>query len=259
MSTAASPSALPNRAPLTPRSPQAGRPDRRRPPLRHLPGSPPCSRRGADRLIGYQVVARRQPGDLQVRARLPHQHDLAAELRRLRRRLADLRHRVSSFVALLLGRADRDLDRPLPEPAGAGRRARRRRAAGRAAGGDPQRHPRLLGHPRPRPVRARTHRALAARHARLHPPLRPAPDHRLQRLHRRPDPDDHGDPDHRLDLPRPLPRGPARPPGRRQRARRDPLGGRARRRPAVDGLGRGRRLAARPRPGAGRGDRGRPR
>ena len=35
-------------------------------------------------------------------------------------------------------------------------------------------------------------------------------DHRRQRLHRQPDPDDHGRPDHRLDLPRPLPRRPAR-------------------------------------------------
>ena len=40
------------------------------------------------------------------------------------------------------------------------------------------------------------------------------------------------DPDHRLDLARPLPRGAARRPGRRQRARRDPLGGGARGRPA---------------------------
>ena len=73
-----------------------------------------------------------------------------------------------------------------------------------------------------------------------------------------PDPDDHGDPDHRLGLPRPLHGGPAGAPGRRRGARLDPLGGDPRRRPAVDRLGDHRRLAARPRPRAGRGDRRRP-
>ena len=58
------------------------------------------------------------------------------------------------------------------------------------------------------PFVARTRRAVPARHARLHPALRPAPDDRVQRLHREPDPDDHDHPDHRLDLARPLPLGP---------------------------------------------------
>ena len=60
---------------------------------------------------------------------------------------------VSSFVALAIGGADRDLDRPLPQPAGAEWRARGDLAAGRDAGGDPKRHPRLLGDPGPRSLR----------------------------------------------------------------------------------------------------------
>ena len=65
----------------------------------------------------------------------------------------------------------------------------------------------------------------------------PPADHRLQRLHGEPDPDDHGHPDHRLDLPRPLPLRPPGDAGRGRRPRRDPLGGRPRGRPAEHRLG----------------------
>ena len=78
---------------------------------------------------------------------------------------------VSSFMALLLGAPiaiSIGLYLSLLAPAG----VRGRRAPGRDAGGDPQRHPRLLGHPGPGPLRPRTHRALAPRHPGLHPALR---------------------------------------------------------------------------------------
>ena len=101
--------------------------------------------------------------------------------------------------------AARDLDRALPEPAGAASGAQRDRAAGGDARGDPERDPRLLGHPRARPLPAGARRAGPAQRARLHPDLRRRPHDRQRAVHRRPDPDDHGRADHRLDQPRSLP------------------------------------------------------
>ena len=145
---------------------------------------------------------------------------------------------VSSFVALAARRPDRDLDRPLPEPAGAVRRARRSRAPGRDAGGDPQCHPRLLGGPRPRPLRPATRSSPALHDTLGFIPIFGAPETTgssvftasliltimvvpiIASISR--------------DL---FQVGPARHPGRRQRPRRDPLGGDPRGRPALDRLG----------------------
>ncbi len=72
---------------------------------------------------------------------------------------------TSRALAVLLGRADRDRDRALPERARARRRARRRRLARRDARGDSERRARALGHPRARPGRPRPIRAVAERRA----------------------------------------------------------------------------------------------
>ncbi len=103
----------------------------------------------------------------------------AAELRSIRRRLLSLRHRRQLRDGNAAGGPDRDRDRALPESAGASGGARDHLAAGRDAGGDPQRHPRLLGRPDPGALRARTPRALPSQHAWASsrssaPPRRPA-------------------------------------------------------------------------------------
>ena len=91
------------------------------------------------------------------------------------------------------------------------------------------------------PVHAKASGAPAARCAGLHPAVRPAADHRHERVHRRAGPHDHGPADHRGAQPRSLLDGPARAARRRSCARRHSLGGDARRRAAVHQPGSWRR------------------
>ena len=116
---------------------------------------------------------------------------------------------------------DRDLD--LPDRAGAAAATAPGGDAGRHARRDPDRHPRALGDPRPRPRHARHDRASAAERARLPADLQRRPlGFRLP--DRCPDPHDHDHADHHQRHSRGLRDGAGRPQGGLLRARRDPLG-----------------------------------
>ena len=98
-------------------------------------------------LIAKEVIgraSRRSPNSASLR----HRHDWAPpRLEKFGAASMVFGTPSAPFAALVLRRPGRGRGRALPRPAGADQRPQRDRAAGRDAGGDPERDPRLLGHP----------------------------------------------------------------------------------------------------------------
>ena len=136
----------------------------------------------------------------------------------LRRARLHLRHRVTSFIALLIATPLAiAIALFLSELAPRGVRGVDRHAR-RAARRDPERRARPLGDPRPRAVRRPTTSSRCCSRWLGFLPFFSG-NAELDRLpHRRPDPRDHDPPDHRQHLPRALPRA-CRASSRRARSR----------------------------------------
>ena len=111
-----------------------------------------------DRVQGLRPCLARDQGvraQLRLDGRLESRHQ---RVRRTRVRLRDGRH-VADRTDARGAAVDRDRALPHRDRTSSGRGADR--DDGRAAGGDPERRPRALGHPRVRPVGARPSRAVA--------------------------------------------------------------------------------------------------